>query len=494
MFQNFYHLQEQPFGVNPDPRFLYLSKTHREAFSSLLYRVQIDSGFLAMAAQPGMGKTTLLFHLLHQLQPKARTAFIFQTQCTPHEFLRHLLSEFNCDTGMTDTVRMSQELKSILLSEANADRRCVVLIDEAQNLQTEVLETVRLLSDFETPRRKLLQIILSGQPELEEKLTHPSLRQLRQRLSCIIHIDRFTSEETAIYMAHRLRIAGYPGRVPDLFDSPALARIAELSQGIPRVINSICFNALSLGFALEKRRISRSIIEEVARDLGLANKPWSDRMDWKKSDGVSLERSDTLFPLSDYEEGIEAPAAHTTIGTEHAQRQDAKAEPAARKLETVMHDESPDPQSEVRAPVATVLPGKSPGSAPTDAFAKKLDDAELEAAKAPIPISALPTVTHDSLGRPRLRRILNRSFLMRRCTCLLVLWVVPSMNVPTRRDVSHQKPVRSVGDSLLPGSGPICLQQEYPTVAEGKENSPGQGCRSGLPNHVGKASPILSRD
>lgn len=456
MFQNFYHLREQPFGVNPDPRFLYLSRTHREAFSSLLYRVQMDSGFLAMVAQPGMGKTTLLFHLLHQLRPVARTAFIFQTQCTSHEFLRHLLSEFNCDSSITDTVRMSQKLKSLLLSEANADRRCVVLIDEAQNLQTDVLETIRLLSDFETPRRKLLQIILSGQPELGEKLTHSNLQQLRQRLSCIIHLDRFTPEETATYIAHRLRIAGYPGSVSDLFDSLALARIAQLSQGIPRVINNICFNALSLGFALEKRQIGRSTIEEVACDLGLANKP--------------------LF------------------GTEHIQRQDAMAERPARKFETVAQEENPDSQSEVHVPVATVLHGISLGSAPTDGFAKKPDDAELEAAKTQIPVSALPTVTHDSRGRPRLRRTLNRAFLMRGCACLFVFWAAPAMNMPARRDVLHQKPVRPIGDSLLPGSGRSNLTARIPTAAEGKENSPGEACRSVLPNHVETGSPVLSRD
>src|SRR4030088_663512 len=112
MFDTYYQLREPPFAIIPDPRFLYLSRTHREAFSSLLYRIQIDSGFLAMIAQPGMGKTTLLYHLLQQLQPVARTAFLFQTQCTSHELLRHLLSEFECDTTITDAVRMSRELKS----------------------------------------------------------------------------------------------------------------------------------------------------------------------------------------------------------------------------------------------------------------------------------------------------------------------------------------------------------------------------------------------
>ncbi|MGC2161201.1 MAG: AAA family ATPase [Silvibacterium sp.] len=274
MFHSFYQIREQPFDTNPDPRFLYLSRTHREAFSSLLYRVQMDSGFLAMVAPPGMGKTMLLFHLLHRLQTTAKTAFVFQTQCTSHELLQHLLSEFECDTSITDPVGMYRELKSFLLREANADRRCILVIDEAQNLHPDVLETLRLLSNFETPRRKLLQIILSGQSELDGVLARPELRQLRQRLSCIIHIDKFTPEETALYIAHRLSVAGYEGKLSKLFSMPALTRIAQLSEGIPRVINNICFNALSLGFALEFDQVDLDIIDEVANDLGLSSTPY----------------------------------------------------------------------------------------------------------------------------------------------------------------------------------------------------------------------------
>lgn len=273
MFQTYYQFREQPFGVNPDPRFLYLSRTHREAFSSLLYRVQSDSGFLAMIAQPGMGKTTLLFHLLQKLQGTAKTAFIFQTQCTSHELLRHVLSEFECDTNITDTVGMSQELKLFLLAEANAGRRSVLIIDEAQNLGPEVLETIRLLSNFETPRRKLLNIILSGQVELGELLDRTEMNQLRQRLSCMIHLQRFTSVEAALYIAHRLTTAGYPGKAHDLFSVQAIAAIAQLSEGIPRVINNLCFNALSLGYALEASQIDLAIVEEAAGDLGITNRP-----------------------------------------------------------------------------------------------------------------------------------------------------------------------------------------------------------------------------
>ena len=272
MLETFHQFREPPFGVNPDPRFLYLSRTHREAFSSLLYRIEMDSGFLAMVAQPGMGKTTLLFHLLQQLQPKARTAFIFHTQCTSSELLRHLLSEFECRSDTTDPVRVVQELKSMLVAEAAAGRRCVLVVDEAQNLGPDVLETIRLLSNFETPRKKLLNIVLSGQSELGEMLARAELRQLRQRLSRIIHLDKFTPEETAHYIAHRLAIAGYSGELDGLFSADAVARIAKLSEGVPRVINNLCFNALSLSYALGASQIDVDLVEEAALDLGLSGK------------------------------------------------------------------------------------------------------------------------------------------------------------------------------------------------------------------------------
>src|SRR5437870_12893391 len=178
MFLNFYRLREQPFGVTPDPRFLYFSPAHREALASLFYGIETGRGFLSLVAQPGMGKTTLLFQLLKRWKGYVHSAFLFQTQCDSRELLRYLMEDLGLDSQDRDIVRMHTDLNDFLFRETKAGKRVVLFIDEAQNLSDSVLETVRLLSDFEAPDRKLLQIVLAGQPELEQRLMRPGLTQL----------------------------------------------------------------------------------------------------------------------------------------------------------------------------------------------------------------------------------------------------------------------------------------------------------------------------
>lgn len=268
MYLEFYGLREQPFGVTPDPRFLYLSPTHREALASMYYGIDAERGFIALIAKPGMGKTNLLFQLLQQFRSRARTAFVFQTQCTSREFMRFLLLELGCEVSADmDLVSMHELFNRCLLQEAHAGRRFIVVVDEAQNLEPSVLETIRLLSDFETPQAKLLQIILSGQPQLADKLSRPSLRQLRQRVSLLSTLKPFAADEVGKYIEHRLRAAGRQDNT--LFTVPAVKMIAEMSEGIPRNINNICFNALSLGCALRQKTIDVDILRQVAADFDL---------------------------------------------------------------------------------------------------------------------------------------------------------------------------------------------------------------------------------
>ena len=267
MVFEYYGLIEEPFGVTPDPRFLYLGPKHREALASLLYGTEMNRGFLALIAKPGMGKTSLLFQYLEHLGDKARTAFVFQTDCDSREFVRHILIDLGLDVSGKDLPAMHEMLHQLLTEEMHAGRRFILVIDEAQNLEEKVLESVRLLSNFETPWMKLMQIVIVGQPQLAKRLASPSLAQLRQRISLVIRIEPFMPEEINAYIDHRLWVAGYQG--PSLFTAGARLMIADHSEGIPRNINNICFNAMSLACALKRKTIDRDIIREVLADLDL---------------------------------------------------------------------------------------------------------------------------------------------------------------------------------------------------------------------------------
>jgi len=267
MFLDYFGLKEQPFGVTPDPRYLYFSETHREALASLFYGIETGCAFLTLIAQPGMGKTTLLAHLIEQLRSSAQTVFLFQTQCSSREFFRYLLADVGIDATDQNLARMHDSLNSLLLRNARSGRRFVLVIDEAQNLDDSVLELVRLLSDFETPQEKLLQVVLSGQPQLADKLSDPGLTQLRQRISIVSQLHPLTRMDAIIYVEHRLNVAGHSG--PPLFRYEAIEEIVARSGGIPRVINNICFNSLTLAYAKRRLQVDASIVREVLSDLDL---------------------------------------------------------------------------------------------------------------------------------------------------------------------------------------------------------------------------------
>ena len=271
MFLDFYRLQQQPFGVTPDPAYLYPSRTHCEALDMLTEGILGGRGFLALIAEPGMGKTTLLYQVLGGLRDRARAAYVFQTQCDSREFFQYLLSDLGVDTRGMGLVGMHIKLNEMLFAEMLAGKRFVLVVDEAQNLADPVLETVRLLSNFETSHTKLLQIVLAGQPQLAEKLAQPRLAQLRQRITVLSRLEALPPEETVRYINHRLRVAGYCGQ--PLFTSEAMAVIAESSGGIPRNINNICFNALSLGYAEGRKMIAPETVRTVIAKLSLRTVP-----------------------------------------------------------------------------------------------------------------------------------------------------------------------------------------------------------------------------
>jgi len=268
MFLQFYGLKEQPFGVTPDPRFLYMGPEQQEAFASLVYGIEAGCGFVALIASPGLGKTTLLLRLMESLRDTALTAFLFQTHSDSREFLKNVLTDLAVEPLGQDLSELQGQLREVLVRGLQSGKRVVLVIDEAQNLDDSVLEMVRMLSNFETPQAKLLQTILVGQPALADKLARPHLAQLRQRISIIARFSPLPSrDEVEKYIYHRLQVAGYAGG--KLFTSGAMQIVAKHSAGIPRVINNLCFLALSLGYARGRKRIDESVLEEVISDLDL---------------------------------------------------------------------------------------------------------------------------------------------------------------------------------------------------------------------------------
>jgi general secretion pathway protein A len=264
---SFYGLQQQPFDVTPDPAYLYFTPSHRAALTSLKEGIEHFRGFMMLVADPGMGKTTLLNRLMEELAESARIVFLFQTQCTSRELLCFILNELEVDhTGM-DVVAMHRALNQALLEEMLRGRRFVLVVDEAQNLSEPVLETIRLLSDFETTHSKLIQIVLAGQPQLADSLMRPSLVQLRQRIAALSNLKPLSVAETAEYITHRLRSAGWAGNA--LFTDEALEAIAQLSGGVPRTINNLCFNSLLGGFRNREEMINADIVKQVAEALNL---------------------------------------------------------------------------------------------------------------------------------------------------------------------------------------------------------------------------------
>lgn len=260
--------QEDPFRVTPDPRYMYPSRTHLEALASLENGFYNNRGFIAMIAPPGMGKTTLLYRFLEDTRETARSVFLFDIDpdCKPRDFVGYILREFGVTPAQTSS-EMHNQLGEALINETNAGRKCVVVIDEAQNLSNAVLERVRLITNFETTEGKLLQIILSGQPQLTDKLLQDSLIQLRQRVSTFCHLDLLTATETFEYIDFRLKQAGYSG--DPLFTEDALKLIAKNSKGTPRSINNLCYNSLALCCAMQSNQVDSDMVAKVVASMRL---------------------------------------------------------------------------------------------------------------------------------------------------------------------------------------------------------------------------------
>jgi len=266
MFLQFYGLTDQPFGLTADSRFVYVGPSQREALASLYCGVTLGRSVLALIGPAGTGKTTLLRHLINRLHHSARTIYLFQTQCSRGELLEFFLRELGID-GPPTVSAIQRHAAKLLADERRDGSRCVLAIDEAQNLGEETLEAVRLLTNLESAEGKLVQIILAGQPAFGEMLDRPGLESLRQRIGIFARLAPLSQEQVADYIGHRLRVAGYSG--PPLFVADAVAAVADASGGIPRCIDNLCFAALSVGCVLGRRQITREVVAEAVGDLGL---------------------------------------------------------------------------------------------------------------------------------------------------------------------------------------------------------------------------------
>jgi len=269
MYKQFYGLRENPFNVNPDPRFLCETSRTHEAFACLTYGIQNRKGFVVLSGEVGTGKTTLLNKLLDWLnQERIPNAFVFNPRLDVTQFLDFMMADFGivCETTLKSKVLLT--FNHWLLERHRAGETAVLVVDEAQNLSDEVLEEIRLLTNLETSTQKLLQIVLSGQPELERKLNQPHLRQLRQRITLRAKTYPLELEEVAQYVDERLRTAGASGRL-QIFSPEALVAIHRYSRGIPRVINLLCEHALISGFVDQRIPLGPVTIDEVAREFEL---------------------------------------------------------------------------------------------------------------------------------------------------------------------------------------------------------------------------------
>lgn len=301
MYKQLFGLKTNPFNVNPDPRFLCLTRYAREALACLVYSVRTRKGFVLLTGEVGTGKTTLLNKFLGWLRTqRVPTAFIFNPRLTTGEFLEYMMADFGiaCEPG--DKTKMLIALNRWLLQHYEEGRTAVLVIDEAQNLSTEVLEEIRLLANLETSTEKLLQIVLAGQPELDAKLKTQELRQLKQRISLRCRTMPLTQQETREYVEQRLRIAGASDGV--IFTPEALDLIFKYSNGIPRVVNLICEHSLISAFVDQQKPVLPATVEQVAKDFEL--------------DEASVEQPPARHPLSRGESAglIEALRVLATAG------------------------------------------------------------------------------------------------------------------------------------------------------------------------------------
>jgi len=373
MYTSFFGLNEKPFSITPDPRYLFLSERHAEALAHLLYGVTESGGFIQLTGEVGTGKTTIVRSLLEQLPPDTRVALVLNPRLSPYEFLLAICEELRLplSLGQRDSMKAIVDALNQRLLDAHAEgQRVVLIVDEAQNLSPDVLEQIRLLTNLETAKQKLLQIILIGQPELRHLLARTDLRQLAQRITGRYHLEPLDSSETRAYIAHRLRVAGGGA---EIFTVPAAKTVHKAAGGIPRLVNVICDRALLGAFSREQPRVNRRLARHAVREVaGEERRSWRP---WLTGAAAALALAAVAGGLwqlrGAWDPGASSPAATTGTGAVSPQPPDTRSTPAPQAVE-------------IPALGVTVAAEPAP---PTGAAAVP------EAAPEPVPPSLIETLT-----------------------------------------------------------------------------------------------------
>ncbi|MBN1526675.1 MAG: AAA family ATPase [Candidatus Omnitrophica bacterium] len=265
MYREFFGLREKPFNVTSDPTYLFSSRVYQEAFAHLVYGISERKGFIEITGEIGAGKTTLCRQLLRQLDANTKTSLVLNSTLPELQLLRGIMEDFGLDVGQKDKGEMLQQFNSFLIEELSRGNNVILIVDEAQNLDLSTLEAIRMLSNLETDKDKLFQIILVGQPELRDKLNSPALKQLRQRIGVRFHMTPLDKNEVSQYIYHRLKVAGSNGEI--CFSDDALEAIARYSGGVPRIINMVCDKALLMAYVMETKDISLSMVERSIQEI-----------------------------------------------------------------------------------------------------------------------------------------------------------------------------------------------------------------------------------
>lgn len=307
MYKSFYHLRRNPFEITPDPSFLFPTNRHKEALAALYYGVRRHKGFVVMTGEVGTGKTLLVRWLLQLLKgSNVVYAYVFNSRLSPLEFLQFVAGDFGLATSGKTKSELLLELGRFLVTRYQQNLTTVLVVDEAHHLAPEVLEEIRLLTNLETAREKLVQILLIGQPELDEKLDLVDLRQLKQRIALRARLEPLDREETSGYIRRRLQMAGATAETGILFPDDSVAEVYRHSRGIPRLINTICENALITAYARQLRSVPVDIVNEVAKDFRLNLTHWPKSKEITSHDnGEAWQEKNNLLQLRDYAQGTQ---------------------------------------------------------------------------------------------------------------------------------------------------------------------------------------------